>query len=184
MHKPEAAADVFQSQSNITLIQLIKIRLNNAPAIMVDAQVELIGMYVLSEVDKTGAAVLEDIVDEFLHDPENNQFFFGFQPFFILMKTAAGIDGPGTTDFLKKVINSRLQAKILKRWRHQAMADIADQLDGIIDDLPGLEDGLKLRGFVLVHQVLVQVQTGGGEQRDRHHRAGRRPGAVFLLPAT
>jgi len=44
------------------------------------------------------------------------------------------------------------------------MADIPDQLDGIINDLAGLEDGLELGGFVLVHEVLIQVKAGGGEQ--------------------
>ena len=43
------------------------------------------------------------------------------------------------------------------------MADITHQLYGIIDDLAGLEDGLQLRGLILVHQVLVQVEAGCSE---------------------
>ena len=44
------------------------------------------------------------------------------------------------------------------------MADITDQLDGIVNDLPGLEDGLQLGGFVLVHEVLIQVEAGRGQE--------------------
>ena len=44
------------------------------------------------------------------------------------------------------------------------MADIADKLYRVVDDLPGLEDGLELRGFVHIHQVLIQVKAGGCQQ--------------------
>lgn len=45
------------------------------------------------------------------------------------------------------------------------MGDIPDQLDGIIDDLLGVVDALELGIDVLVHQVFVQVEAGGGEER-------------------
>ncbi len=44
------------------------------------------------------------------------------------------------------------------------MTDISDQLNGVIDDLAGLEDRLKLGGFIHIHQVLVQVKPCGGQQ--------------------
>lgn len=44
------------------------------------------------------------------------------------------------------------------------MADVADKLDGIIDDLSGLEYGLELCALILVHQVFIQIQAGGGKQ--------------------
>ena len=44
------------------------------------------------------------------------------------------------------------------------MADVADKLDGIVDDLAGLEYGLKLGALVLVYEVFVEVQAGGGQQ--------------------
>ena len=70
-----------------------------------DAKVKLAGMNVLGEMDKTGVTVFKNIIDKLLHYPENDQFLFFFQPFFILMKTAAGIDGTGATDFLEQVID-------------------------------------------------------------------------------
>ena len=50
------------------------------------------------------------------------------------------------------LVNRSLMAdsspKFFQRGRHQAVADVADKLDGIINDLPCLEDRLvKLSGF-------------------------------------
>lgn len=131
---------------------------------MVDAEVEFIAMHILREVDKTGAAVLKDIIDQFLDDTEDHQLFFSFEPVLVFMKTAAGINAAGTTDLLEQVIHGRLQPEILQGRRHQAMADITDELDGIINDLAGLEDRLQLGGLILVHQILIQIQTGCGQQ--------------------
>ena len=43
------------------------------------------------------------------------------------------------------------------------MADVADELDGVINYLAGLEDGLKLGALILVHKVFIQVQSCGGQ---------------------
>ena len=62
------------------------------------------------------------------------------------------------------------------------MTDIADELDGIIKNLPCLEDGLELGSLVLVHQVLVQVKAGGGQQgAGIIVQVGRQALAFFLL---
>ena len=44
------------------------------------------------------------------------------------------------------------------------MADVANELDGVVDDLAGLEDRLQLGALVLVHEVFVEVQAGGGQE--------------------
>ena len=49
-------------------------------------------MNILSQVNEAGAAVFKNIIYEFLHYPEYNEFFFPLQPVFVFMKTAAGID--------------------------------------------------------------------------------------------
>ena len=97
-----------------------------------NAQKTEVVMHILRQVNKAGIAVLKNIIDQLLHNAENDQFFFRFQPVFIFMKTAAGIDAAGAADFLKQVIDSGFQTKIFKCWWHQAMADIADQLNGVI----------------------------------------------------
>ncbi len=45
------------------------------------------------------------------------------------------------------------------------MGNIPDQLDGIVDDLFGVVDALELGIDILVNEVFVQVQSGGGEER-------------------
>ena len=45
------------------------------------------------------------------------------------------------------------------------MADVPYELDGIINDLAGLEDGLQLGSFILVDQVFIQVEAGCGKER-------------------
>jgi len=44
------------------------------------------------------------------------------------------------------------------------VADIADELDGVVEDLAGLVDGLKLGGLILVDQVFVKIKSGGSQQ--------------------
>ena len=80
---------------------------------MVDAEVELVSMYILGEVDKTGIAVLKNIIDQFLHNAEDDQFFFFFKSFLVLMETAAGIDGTRAADLLEQVVDGRLQPEVL-----------------------------------------------------------------------
>ena len=59
VYGPQAAVNVFQAKSHITLIQFFKIRLDNAAAVVVDTEVEFISMHILGEVDKAGAAVFK-----------------------------------------------------------------------------------------------------------------------------
>ncbi len=73
------------------------------------------------------------------------------------MKTGAGIHAPRTADLLKEIVHGRFQPKILEGRGHQAVRDITDQLDRIIDDRFGIVDALQLGCFVQVDQVLIQV---------------------------
>ena len=93
LYDPQAATDILEPETDIAFIQFIEVRLYDTSSVVVDTEIELIGMYILGEVDKTGAAVLEYIVDQFLYDTEDDQFFFSFESFLVFMETAAGIDG-------------------------------------------------------------------------------------------
>jgi hypothetical protein len=42
-------------------------------------------------MDKAGATVFKNIVNQFLHNTEHDKFLFRFQSVFVVMKTAAGI---------------------------------------------------------------------------------------------
>lgn len=44
------------------------------------------------------------------------------------------------------------------------MANVADELDGIVDDLFGVVDALQLGGLVEVDEVLIEVKPGGGQE--------------------
>ena len=132
---------------------------------MMQADKKTLPAGILCEMNKTGVAVFENIIDEFLDDPENDQFVFCFQSFAVIVKTRAGIHAAGSADFLEQVVDGGLETEILQRRRHQAMRDIADQLDGIVDDLLGIVNALELRLFVQVDEVLVQVQACRGEER-------------------
>ena len=72
---------------------------------MVDTQVKLIAMHILRKMDKTGATVFKNIIDQFLHDTEDDQFFFGFEPVLVIMEAAAGIHRARAADLLKQVID-------------------------------------------------------------------------------
>lgn len=108
--------------------------------------------------------MLEDVVHQFLHDAEDDEFLFGLDPVLVIMKTGAGIYGSAPADLLEKVVDRRFQSEILEGGWHQAVADVADELDGIIDDLACLEYALELRGLVLVHEVFIEIEPGGGEE--------------------
>ncbi len=115
---------------------------------MMKAYKKPVATCILGKVNKTGVTVFQYIVHQFLYYPENYQFIFCFQPFPVIMETTAGIHASRTTDLLKKVIDRRLQTKIFQGGRHQAVGNVADQLDGIINDLFGIVDTLQLCGFV------------------------------------
>lgn len=62
------------------------------------------------------------------------------------------------------------------------MADIPDELDGVVDDLAGLENGLQLGGLILVNKVFIEIEAGGGEQgAGIIMEVGRKPLSFFLL---
>src|SRR5688572_1306781 len=139
-------------------------------------------MNILRKMDKAGTAVFKYIIDEFLYNPEDDKFFFRFQPVLIIMKAAAGINGATTADFLEQVIDGRLQPEIFQRGRHKAMAYVTDELDGIIYDLAGLEYALQLGHFILVHKVFIQVKAGSGQQgAGIIVQVGGKPLSFFLL---
>jgi hypothetical protein len=89
----------------------------------------------LGQVNKTGIAVFQDIIDQFLDDPENDQFVICGESLFIIVETGTGIEVTGSADFLEGIINGRFKAKVLQGRRHQAMGDITDKLYGIINVL-------------------------------------------------
>ena len=68
----EAALDIFEAEAYIALVQLVKIVLSDSPSVVVEADEELASAGVLGQVDKAGVAMFEDIVDQFLDDPEDN----------------------------------------------------------------------------------------------------------------
>ena len=64
------------------------------------------------------------------------------------------------------------------------MGDIADQLDGIVDDLFGVVDALELCLFVEVYEIFVEVEAGRGEQGTGIVvQIGRNALALFFLQA-
>lgn len=164
MQQFKTALDILQPEPHITFIQLFKIRLRNAASVMVHADIQFGAAQVLGKVDKTGVAVLEDIVHQFLDNAENDQLLVRVKAVAVIMETAAGVHAAGPADLLEKVVDSRFKPEILERGGHKAMGDITDQLDRIVDDLLGIVDALQLGGLVEVHQIFVQVQAGGGQQ--------------------
>src|ERR1700754_1192985 len=124
---------------------------------MVQSYKELIAAGILGQVDKTGIAVFQNIIYQFLYDPEDDQLVLGLKSFPVVVKAGAGIHAAGAADLLEKIIYSRFEPKVLEGWRHQAVGDIADQLDGIIDDRFGIVDTLQLGCLIQVDQVLIQI---------------------------
>ena len=88
--------------------------------------------------------MFKNIIDQFLYYPEDEEFLLWAKPLAIIMKTATGIDAAGAADLLEEIVDGRFQPEILKGGRHQAMGDIADQLDGIVYDLLGIINALQL----------------------------------------
>ena len=160
----QPALDILQSKAYIALIQLVKVVLGDAPAVMVEPDKELVAAGILREVDKTGVAVFEDVVHQFLDDPEDDQLILGLQAFPVVVETGAGIHAAGAADLLEQVIDRRFQPEVFEGGGHQAMGNVSDELDGIVDDLLGIVDALQLGCLVQVDQVLIEVEPGGGQQ--------------------
>lgn len=87
----EPALDIFEAEAYIALVQLDKIVLSDSPPVVVEADEELGAAGVLGQVDKAGVAMFEDIVDQFLDDPEDNEFIFRLKSFPIVMESRAGV---------------------------------------------------------------------------------------------
>jgi len=131
---------------------------------MVQPDEELIATGILGQVDEAGVAVFEDIIDQLLYDPEDDQLVLCLQPLAIVVKAGAGVHAARAADLLKEVIDGGLQPKVFEGWGHEAVGDVSDQLYGIVDDLFGVVNALQLGGLVEVDEVLVEVQTGGSEK--------------------
>lgn len=100
------------------------------------------------------------------------------------MKAAAGVDGPGGTDLLEKVVDGGFQPEVLQGGGHQAMGDVPDELYGVVDDLFGVVDALQLGADILFEEVLVQVETGRRQQGPGIIvQVGRDPLPFLFLPA-
>ena len=178
----QAALYVFESQPDITLAEFFKIGLRQPAPIVMQAYKETLTAGILGQVNEAGVAVFENVVDQFLDDPENDQFTFSLQAFAVVVKPGAGIHAAGAADLLEQVVHGRFQPEILEGGGHQAVGDVPDQLDGIVDDLFGIVDALELGLFVEVHKIFIEVEAGRGEQGTRRRRAGRRRYAGVPLP--
>lgn len=180
----DTALDVFQSESEGAFVHLLEVVLGDASAVVVEPQVEASVLDVLGDVHEAGVAVLQHVVDEFLHDAEDEEFLFGYEALAIVVEAAAGVHGAGSADFLEEVVDSRFQTEILQGRRHQAVGDVPYQLDGIVDDLFGVVDALELGAHVLLEEVLVEVEPGCGQERSGIIvQVGCDALAFLLLPA-
>ena len=151
---------------------------------MVHADIEFIAAQVLGEVNEAGVAMFKDVINEFLDYAKDDEFLFGVHAFAVIVEAAAGVHAAGAADFLEEVVYGAFQAEIFERRRHQAVRDIADKLDGIVDNLFGVVDALQLAGFVEVHQVFVQVEAGGSQEgAGVVVQVGCDAGAFFFLEA-
>ena len=152
-----AGGDIFQSEPGGSMIQAIEFSLDDTLPVVVQPEITVRGIGILGKVDEASVAVLHDVIDQLLDDPEDMQFLFQFQALAVIMKTYTRVQVPAAVDLLKQVAEGAFQSEVFQRRRHHAVADVADQLDGIIDNLFGAEDGLQLGGRFLIHDVFVQV---------------------------
>ena len=160
----EAALDVLETETDIALVEFFEVGLGEAAAVVVHADEESLAAGVLGEVDEAGVAVFEDVVDEFLDHAEDDEFVFRFHAFAVVVEAGARVHAAGAADFLEQVVDGRFQSEILEGGGHEAVGDIADQLDGVVDDLFGVVDALELGCAVEIYEVVVEVEAGGGEE--------------------
>jgi len=160
----QPALDILQPQAYIALIQLVEIILCDPAPVVMETDKEFVAAGILGQMNKTGITVLQDIVHQLLDHPENDQFILRLQPLPVIMETGTGVHAAGAADLLEKVIYCRFQSKILQGRGHQAMGDIADQLDSIVDDLLGIIDALQLGGLIEIDEILIQVQPGRSQE--------------------
>src|SRR5690242_13819174 len=118
-----------------------------------EANIQFITTQVLGEVNKTGIAVFQYVIYQLLYHSENDQFLIGMQPFAIIVKAATGVHAARTAYFLKQIVHCRFESEIFKGRGHQAMRNISNKLNGIVDNLFGVVNALKLGGFIEVNEV-------------------------------
>jgi len=73
------------------------------------------------------------------------------------MEPGTCIHAARAADLLEQIIYGRFQSKVFQGRGHQAVGDISDQLDGIVDDLFGVVDALKLGRFIEVDEIFIEV---------------------------
>src|SRR5690349_8219309 len=117
------------------MVKPVKFCLYNTMTVMVEPEITVGCIRILSQVDKPGITMFNDIVDQFLHHPKDQQFLLHFKPCPVIMEANAGIEGTAAVYFLEKVTHGAFQSKVLEGRGHHAMADIPYQLNGIVDDL-------------------------------------------------
>jgi hypothetical protein len=91
------ALNIFKSQSEGAFIHFLEIILSDTSSIMMKPKIEPTFLHILCDVHETGVGVFEDVVDQFLHDPEDEQFLFRNESLAVIMEPAAGVDGAGAT---------------------------------------------------------------------------------------
>ena len=176
------ALNIFEAEAYITLIQLVKISLCDSPSIVVQADKELVAACILGEMDKACIAMLQDIVDQFLDNAEDDKLVLGLESFPVVVEAGAGVHTAGAADLLEKVIHGGFKSKILECGGHQGVADIPDELDRIVDDLLGVIDALQLGSFIEIDEILIQVKPGSGKERAGIiMKVGGDPLAFFFL---
>lgn len=110
----KATLNIFQAQSGSAFIHPFEVGLGDAFSVVVHPYIKLISIGVLGEMDKAGVTVFEDIVDQFLDYPEDDQFVICLKPLLIVVKPAAGIDDAGAADLLKLIIHGRFKTKVFR----------------------------------------------------------------------
>ena len=61
-------------------------------------------------MNKTGIAVFYGVIDQFLYNPEYQQFLVGSKPYTVIMKPYAGIEVSAAVYFIKQVGDSTFQS--------------------------------------------------------------------------
>jgi len=72
----------------------------SAPVVM-ETDKKTVTAGILGQVNKTGIAVFENIVHQFLDDAEYDQLVFWFQAFAVIVEAGAGVHAAGAADLLE-----------------------------------------------------------------------------------
>lgn len=164
MQDLQPALDIFQSQPDITLVQLNKILLRDPSAIVMKTDKEFVTAGILRQMNEARITVFENIIHQLLDHPEYDEFILGLQPLPVIMKPAAGIHTSRPAYLLKEIVDGGFQSEVLQGRGHQAVRDIPDKLYRVVDDLLGVVDALELSGLVEIYQVFVEIKAGRRQQ--------------------